>query len=334
MILPLPALKNLAVVLFLSLPTLLLSTGHTSDREDFGRFNFTVAGQTKVEIPFTLFNNQIVIPLRVNGNVPLNFVLDSGTSQAILFDRHLARDLDVNLGRKIQFAGAGSARMVMGRRSTGVEMELPGGVTGHGMGMVVLNSDYLNMRRYDLHGIIGYQLFIRFALSIDYENKVLILMEPDQYHTKGFHPFDLTIEQSKPYIQTSILLANNSLVPTKLMIDTGAAYGLSLITGMHPAIRPPKSAPKERLAAGLGGEIYGYHGITQVKLSPTLAPEVVTLYVSPEEYTKRGGSLINKAGTLGGDFLKHHLVIIDYIQGKLYLKPQSPAYLTNATGKY
>ena len=254
--------------------------------------------------------------------------MDSGTSQAILFDRGLARDLEINLGRKIQFAGAGSSRMVMGRRSTGVEMELPGGISGEGMGLVVLNSDYLHMHRFDIHGIIGYQLFVRFALSIDYVNKVLILMEPDQYKSDGFHPFDLTIEQSKPYIKTNIMLANNSLVPTKLMIDTGAAYGLSLITGAHPAIRPPKSASKVRLAAGLGGEIYGYHGITQVKLSPTLVPEVVTFYISPEEYTKRGGRLINKSGTLGGDFLKNHIVIIDYINGKLYLKPHSPAYLT------
>jgi len=323
-----PNLKNLCLVTLFCFSTLFAVSDNHAEIEDFGRFNFTVAGQKKVEIPFTLFNNQIVIPLKVNGNIPLNFVLDSGTSQAIFFDRHLARDLEINLGRKIQFAGAGSSRMVMGKRSTGVEMELPGGVKGEGMGLVVLNADYLNMRRYDLHGIIGYQLFVRFAISIDYVNKVLVLMEPDQYTATDFHPFDLSIEQSKPYIQTSIKLANNSLVPTKLMIDTGAAYGLSLITGAPPAIRPPKSASKVRLAAGLGGEIYGYHGITQLKLSPTLVPEVVTFYISPEEYTKKGGSLINKTGTIGGNFLKNHVVIIDYINGKLYLKPQSPAYLT------
>ncbi len=323
-----PNLKNCLFVIVFVLFSQIIYAKNTSDIKDFGRFNFKVSGQTKVEIPFTLFNNQIILPLRINGNIPLNFVLDTGTTQAILFDRHLARDLKVELGRKVQFAGAGSTRMVYGKRSTGVAIELPGGVSGEGMGLVVLNSDYLNMRQYDIHGIIGYQLFVRFAVSIDYANKVLVLMEPDQYRAQDFHPFNLEIQQSKPYIQTNIMLANNSLIPTKLMIDTGAAYGLSLITGTHPSIQPPKSATKVRLAAGLGGEIYGYHGITQLKLSPTLVPEVITFYINPEEYTKKGGMLINKSGTIGGDFLRNHVVIIDYINGKLFLKPQSPAYLT------
>ncbi len=304
--------------------TTLSFTGFAAD--DIGRFNFNNPSQKSLEIPFHTFNNQVIIPVKVNGKIPLNFILDTGSSQAILFDRQLGKELGLLWDRKIEFAGAGNGHRVVGYRTTGVDLELSG-ISGESMGMVVLSQDYLNMKRFDIHGVIGYQLFVRFAVSLDYQRHILTLMEPDQYDPTGFHQFDLSLEQSKPFLETEILLGDKR-IPSKLMVDTGAAYGLSLITGTHPQIQPPKQAMKIRLASGLSGDIHGYHGITQIRLSPELAPEVVTLYIHAEDYARKGKFSHDKMGSIGGEFLINYLVIMDYVNAKVYLKPQSPAYLS------
>lgn len=138
-----------AILLLLWLPFYLMASGN----DEPGRFNFT-SGQSKVEIPFYTFNNQVVIPVVINDKVPLNFILDSGISQALFFDRKLAQKLGVGFGRRIQFSGVGNGSTVTAFRGRGVKLGLPG-IEGHMMGMAILNSDYLDMKRFDIHGLPG-----------------------------------------------------------------------------------------------------------------------------------------------------------------------------------
>ncbi len=293
-----------------------------------GRFDFIVKCKKSLEIPFYTFNNQIVIPISINDGVPLNFVLDSGTSQAILFDKQLAKDLKVELGRKIRFSGAGSNNLVIAHRSTGVKLALPG-ISGENMGMVVLNRDYMDMKRFDIHGILGYQIFTRFAVAIDYGRRVLTLMEPQAYHPRGFYEFNLKVEGAKPYIYTEIITGLQESIRVKLLMDTGAAFGLSLITGSHPLLLAPPSLEKVRVGTGLGGEIKGYKSLSRIKIGANAHPEVETVYIHPREYSEKGKLNKSSMGSIGGAFLRDYQVIIDYINQKAYLKPLAAEFLTD-----
>ena len=283
-----------------------------------GRFNFT-SGQARVEIPFYTFNNQVILSVKVNDKVDLNFILDSGTPQAVFFDRKLAQKLGIGFGRKIQFSGVGNHNYVTAFRTRGVKLALPG-VEGYKMGMAVLSSDFMDMQRFDIHGIIGYQLFVRFAVKIDYQRRILTLMEPDQYSTKGFQAFSMQLENSKPYMNSEVRLNDNQEVSMKLMIDTGAAYGLSLITGTHPAVKAPAKSKKVRLGSGLGGEMKGFKGWATLILNDELNTEVETFYVKPKDYSRKGIDS-NKMGTIGANLLNRYTVIIDYINSKILFQP-------------
>ncbi len=190
--------RNLYLLITISVPLLAHGTGS----DEPGRFHFT-SGQTSTEIPFYTFNNQVILPVVINGKVPLNFILDSGTAQAIFFDRKLARELGVGFGRRIQFSGVGTDHRVTAFRARGVKLGLPG-IEGNMMGMAILNSDYLDMSRFDIHGIIGYQLFARFAIKIDYQKRILTLMEPTEYIPHGYQSLSVVIENSKPYINSAV----------------------------------------------------------------------------------------------------------------------------------
>jgi hypothetical protein len=295
-----------------------------------GRFDFT-NGQTEVEIPFYTFNNQVILSIKVNDKVSLNFILDSGSPQAVFFDRKLATDIGVGLGRKIQFSGIGNTNIVTAYRAMGVNLSLPG-VEGHMMGMAVLSSDYMDMKRFDIHGVIGYQLFARFAVKIDYTHRVLTLMEPFIYDNSCFHTMDLEVINTKPYIRSQLYLENSQHVPLKLMIDTGSAFGLSLITESHPDIIMPRKSKKLKLGTGLGGEIKGVRGQSTIKFGSQLVSDTETFFMSPKQFSKKGLHQ-EKMGSIGGAVLNKYVVIIDYINSKFLLRENpNPGYLSQNAG--
>ena len=290
-----------------------------------GRFQFT-EGRESVDIPFYTFNNQVVLSIIVNDKVPLNFILDSGSSQAIFFDRKLAKDIGIGFGRKIQFSGVGNNNVVTAFRGRGVKLALPG-IEGSMMGMAILNMDYLDMKRFDIHGIIGYQLFTRFAVKIDYQNRTVRLMEPNKYNTEGYDLLPVEITDSKPYINTHIGLHGNQDIPLRLLLDTGGSFGLSLINGSHPAVYPPEKSTKERVGSGLGGDIQGYKGTATLKLSKELQTESNALFVNDREFSKKGKDP-DKSGSIGNELFKKFVVIIDYVNARLLLQPHTANYCT------
>jgi hypothetical protein len=290
-----------------------------------GRFDFT-AGQTKVEIPFYTFNNQVIIPVVVNDKVPLNFILDSGSPQAIFFDRKLAVELGIGFGRKIRFSGVGNSNNVTAFRARGVKLGLPG-IEGNMMGMAILNSDYLDLGRFDIHGVIGYQLFVRFAVKIDYQRQILTLMEPPEHSPAGYEAMEVAIENSKPYVNTAIRLPNRKEVPTRLLVDTGGSFGLSLINGLNPDIQPPKKAQRTRVGSGLSGTIQGYYGTALLILNHRLTTESETIFIDHKDFSKNG-PVTGIQGAIGNRLLKNFTVIFDYSKAKIFFQPNHQPELT------
>lgn len=296
-----------------------------SDTGDPGRFHFT-SGQNQVEIPFYTFNNLVILPVIVNDKVPLNFILDSGASQAIFFDRKLAQDLGIGFGRRIQFSGIGNSHNVTAFRTRGVKLGLPG-IEGNMMGMAVLSADYMDMKRFDIHGVIGYQLFARFAVKIDYRTNIITLMEPEVYNTEEFQSFDVELSNSKPYLNTNIRLENENEVPLRLLIDTGSALGLSLINGLVPGVEPAENSLKVSIGNGLGGEIKGYQGRAVLKLNEKLQTESPAIFINHKELSRNGEDPF-KHGSIGNALLKEFVVIFDYINARILFKPHDKSIYT------
>ena len=68
---------------------------------------FQLVGNTsKVSIPFDLVNNLIIIPINVNG-VKLNFLLDTGVSETIIFSLDDAGEVIFNQSQTIKMKGFG-----------------------------------------------------------------------------------------------------------------------------------------------------------------------------------------------------------------------------------
>ena len=285
-------------------------------------------GKRKVEIPIEIYNNLIVVPVVLNGALPLKFILDTGVRTAILTEKTFTDILNLAYSRKYTISGPGGEQIIDAYITNNVSLELPG-VTGRGHALLVLGQDYLELRNYlgtDVHGILGYELFSRFIIEVNYEKRMLTLSVPSRFKKKRkFQSIPIKIEDTKPYVTTSIVLADGTQLTAKLLVDSGASHGLMLEPTSDPRIQVPDSAVSSIIGRGLGGEITGKVGrIKSLKLGTYDIKNAIANFPDPNSYfdsLKLGATARN--GAIGGEVLSRFTVIFNFPTEEIYLKKNS-----------
>lgn len=285
-------------------------------------------GKKKVQIPIEIYNNLIVVPVVLNGALPLKFILDTGVRTAILTEKTFSDILNLSYSRKYTISGPGGEQVIDAYITNNVSLELPG-VTGRGHALLVLGEDYLELRNYlgtDVHGILGYELFSRFIIEIDYDKRVLTLSVPTRFKKKGkYQSIPIKIEDTKPYVTTSVVLGDGTQLTAKLLVDSGASHGLMLEPTSDPRITVPDSTVSSIIGRGLGGEITGKVGrIRSLKLGTYEIDNVIANFPDPNSYfdsLKLGATARN--GAIGGEVLSRFTVIFNFPKEEMYLKKNS-----------
>lgn len=282
-------------------------------------------GKKKVQIPIEIHNNLIVVPVFLNGALPLKFILDTGVRTAILTEKAFTDILNLPYSRKYTISGPGGAKLVDAYVTNNVSLELPG-VTGRGHAMLVLAEDYLELRNYlgtDVHGILGYELFSRFIVQIDYEKRLLTLMVPEAFKPRRkYRVIPIAIEDTKPYLRTVIVLQDGTTLTTKLLVDSGASHGLMLEPSSDSRIVPPNDYVSSSIGRGLGGDIIGKVGrVKSLKLADYEMHDVVARFPDPNSYfdsLKMGSTPRN--GAIGGEVLSRFSVVFNFPREEMYIK--------------
>ena len=300
-------------------------TPFCSQAQDVLGFALT-GGKSKVQIPIEIQNNLIIVPVVLNKRVPLKFILDTGVRTAILTEKTFADILNLPYSRKLVIAGPGGHRIAEAFITNNVTFDLPG-VHGQGHALLVLNQDYLELRNYlgtDVHGILGYELFSRFVIKIDYERKVMIIQDPEKFVPKGkFETLPIKVEDTKPYIEAKVQMEDGSSSIVKLLIDTGAGHGLILEPDSGPAIKVPPKHIKSIIGRGLGGIITGQIGrVRKLELGEYKIPDVITNFPDPNSYMDsiKNNRTVFRNGAIGGEILSRFTVIFNMPYGKVYFK--------------
>lgn len=277
----------------------------------------------KVVIPFESYNNLIIVPVILNKALPLRFILDTGVRTTILTDRTFSDILQIQYNRKLTLLGADGDKGVDAYVAGDVSLELPG-TKGEGQVMLVLEEDYLQLKNYlgeEVHGILGYEIFRRFTVEINYDAHLLILYEPSSYKPRrSYEAIPITVEDTKPYLTANITPDNHGTIKAKLMIDTGASHSLLLDASSHRAISLPENKVRCTLGRGLGGDINGFVGrVNHISIEKFDFKKVVCSFPDTTtlgEVFKATG----RQGTLGAGILRRFTVVVDYYNNKLYLK--------------
>lgn len=290
---------------------------------------FAIAdGKKRVDIPIQIQNNLIVVPVILNDILPLKFIVDTGVRTAILTQKAFSDILQLPYSRKYSVSGPGGEKLIDAYVTNNVSIALPG-VTGKGHALLVLEEDYLELRNYlgtDVHGILGYELFSRFIVKIDYNRKMMSLILPEKFHPrKKFQELPMLVEDTKPFVLTSLNLTTTNSMTAKLLMDTGASHGLMLEPGSDERIEVPINTVSTVIGRGLGGIITGKIGrIESLKLGNYTLDHVIANFPDPNSYMDTlKNSLTFRHGTIGGEILSRFTVVFNFPQGKVYLKRNS-----------
>ena len=302
-------------------------------------------GYKRISVPFSLHNNLVVIKVILNDALPLSFILDTGVRTSILTDKTFTDLLNVNYSRKFIIPGAGGQKLVDAYVANDVTLDI-GGLVGHGHAMLVLEEDLLQLKNYlgkDVQGILGYELFSRFIIDINYDRRVVTFHEPSTYSKKKrYSTIPITVEDTKPYIIGNLKLGNGVEMEAKVMVDTGASHSLLLDKHSDEQITVPENHLESNLGRGLAGDILGKIGrIDGFSFGKFNFSEVIGTYPDSATYNLHGDR-IARNGSIGGGILTRFRTVYDFGNSKIYVK-KSSAYnkpfeynlsglIVNATG--
>ncbi len=304
--------------------TLCLSIGLCSSASGQKEFGFSMpSGMKKVEIAFEEYSNLIVIPVTLNKSLTLKFILDTGVETAILTKKIFADIMNAHYIQEFAIAGPGvidSVEVLVANRMT---FYLPGGLIGQNMNLMVLKEDYLKLSENmgeEIYGIIGYDIFSRFVVEINYDTKRIVLHDPKVFKPKKRATVvPIEIRNTKPFLKTSISQEGKTNL-LDIMIDTGSSHVALIDFGKIPSSHLPKDRIVTKLGRGIAGEIPGYLSrLDHLSIAEFIFDEV--LFATPfdgvyNKAIKRG----SKYGTIGGELLKRFNLIFDYHNGKIYMK--------------
>ena len=293
------------------------------------QLGFTImGGRKRVQFPIEVCNNLVVIPVVLNGQLPLKFILDTGVRTTILTEKSFSDILKLTYGRHYLVAGPGGEKIVEAYVTNNVTLDMPG-VHGEGHAMLVLEKDYLELRNYlgtDVQGILGYEVFSRFIVEVDYEAKQLSLTLPEFFHPrKKYQMLPISIQDTKPYLVVPVQMKDGVVFNAKLLVDSGASHGLVLDPSSNPQIEVPAKHVSSLIGRGLGGLITGQIArIKALELGKYKIENVIVNFPDANSYTDTlKASDVFRNGAIGGEILSRFTTIYNFPAEKIYFKKNS-----------
>jgi len=276
-------------------------------------------GKRETVLPFRFVNNHIYVDAKLNGRI-YGLLVDTGASNVIT----------PSVARALRLSSVGSAQVKgVGEFTEHASFTRVGAV---GLGGVRLKNQLFAVVPLEklgavegvpFHGILGYELFKRFVVRIDYAARTVTLSDAEDWRPDGAGaavPF--VFNGTVPEIEGRI-----GGIDAAFDVDTGsrASIGLNSPFVQKHALRARFRPSIDAVTGwGLGGPTRGTIArVDQVKLGSVSVPNVIV-----DMSLQRLGALTNTApaGSIGSGLLQRFVVTFDYRQQRIYLlsRPGAP----------
>ena len=267
------------------------------------------AAGSESRFPIEFRQGMIFVPVRLNGSRPLSFALDTGSTR-MLVDRTLAKSLGLKPSGQGSLQGAGAGRIPIGF------------VPNVGLGFPGLESTGYEFSTADLQpleaslgvnvdGILGYELFRRFVVTIDYESKTLTLTLPKAFHSgESTQALPIEFRDKWAFVKGALVLPGPGTVEDSFLIDSGSGDAVD-----HPIVMKLQSRTQTQSGIGLGNAIQGAtaHARSFQLGRYTLQNPTVSCCGATDQTSK----------LIGNDVLKFFTVTIDYPSARILVTPNA-----------
>ncbi len=272
------------------------------------------------EIPIVVERNKTIAPVAAGG-ASLRLILDTGHASdgILIFSTERVDTSGFGPPTTATIVGAGS-----GTGSSGLVFERAsfsvGGIAFTHQRAIVLTGDRFKGSRTD--GVIGYSLFGRYAVELDYDRNVMTLHDSGRFRVKpGWQSLPIYFRNNRiPWIDISIATGDEPLVTLATYIDYASSEALELLDTGANRFGLPATMKNRYLGRGLSGDINGREGrIARLRLGPYELTNVLVA-VAPAEVRSRQG---NADAVVANNLLRRFNVIFDYAHQKLHIRPNS-----------
>lgn len=282
------------------------------------------AARKQIDIPFEYENHFIIVSVVFNNIFPLRFIFDTGAEYTILAKREITDLLQIDYHKRFTLQGADLRTELYAYLVRDISLSV-GAMRQSKRNILVLEDDYFRFEEFSgvqVHGILGADFFRNFVVRINYKKRIISLIDPQAFHQPRHRDvFEMPVQfvRNKPYIQVPVRIAGDTVVNTRLLMDTGASLALLLYTNTHPMLGlPPKVIPSN-IGMGIGGFLEGYLGrIANLSIQNHTFHQVITNFQELPDYTDTLATA-NRNGILGNQLLQQFEILLDYPREQLFL---------------
>jgi outer membrane lipoprotein-sorting protein len=292
------------------------------DRPGQRQPDYLITGGESAEMKFSLRSFHIYIPVIVNGSGPYSFILDSGAGLTVV-GSDIARVLNLDRVGELPALGTGGVDVgsFVNLDSIGISDVVIADIVAGELDLSDLNRFALQ----PIDGILGYDLFSRFVVQVDYQDSLLTLFLPnDPSVPGGADTLAIELEQNHPMVTAVI----NDSITGRFRIDTGSMNYLDLyahIVELYGLIDESRSTVSNVRIHGLGGQTIES---TLGRINSFTLGEL-TVRDLPCGFSNADSGLFAVEGidgNIGGGLLSKFTCTFDYPQGKFYLTPNPGFY--------
>jgi predicted aspartyl protease len=276
------------------------------------------AGAHETRLPFELINNHIYIHAAIDGQ-PVRVIVDTGGLN--MLTPAAAKRLGVATQGTMAASGAGAEKVDLGLgRAKKISV---GDVSLADPVFYVIDIGKLGeIEGEELDGLVGYELFSRLRVRIDYPARELVLTAPAAFTPPaGAIAVPFTMTDRTPIIEGAI-----DGVAGRFWVDTGSRSSLTTMakfTRDHDLVAKYKPPFETVTGWGVGGPTRS----SPVRFHEVAIGKATVRDVVGDLFTGDKGAFADPdaAANLGGGILHRFIVTFDYAAKIMYLEPAKGA---------
>ncbi|MEP7043068.1 MAG: aspartyl protease family protein [Dokdonella sp.] len=267
-------------------------------------------------IPFELVNNHIYVSGSIEGK-PARLMVDTGGIN--LLTPAAAKKFGLAGEGRLAARGVGDDAIDLSMAHA-QELRVGDALLAKPVFYIVDLGDLPKVEGVEADGLVGYEMFRRFGVTIDYAARMLTLAEPKKFTPPaGAHAVPFELDDHIPIVDGQL-----DGLPLRISIDTGSRASLTLhspFVRSHDLAAKYHAAPDSVVGWGVGGASHGRPArFGELKLG-----DVAIAGVAGDLYLGDKGSFANPdlGGNLGGGVLRRFTVAFDYDAKRMYLAPNA-----------
>lgn len=280
--------------------------------------DFAIAGgKTSMTVPFDLINNHIYVQVKLNGTGPFRILCDTGGANIIT--PTVAKELGVKSEGALQGRGVGEKSEDVGLAKLET-LQVGDATLSNQLFAVYPMESFASIEGVEESGLIGYEVFKRFVVQVDYEHNILTLTVPSAFAYQGNGaklPF--VFNAHIPQVDGSI-----DGIPGKFDIDTGSRSSLDILKPFvekHDLVAKYNAKIEAVTGFGVGGAARSL--LTRAKVLQLGTVEVHNPVTELSVQEKGAFTSPYVAGNVGAAILKRFNITFDYTHQQLILEPNA-----------